>query len=598
MALVVCLLPCTAKAADGDPTVVLDADFTQFTQGSPASPVDFPSYGTGSFSSYFSGWMASKVAQAGGSLMIKDGGYVRTKSVNISANNGTVRVTGRVKFMDSYGGIVKISCGYSSSNSQQVMLQDSAWHTVTVIVGGGTAAGNVRMEPFLSVSGMLVQTLKVEQSPLFIASPEAQQPVQADGKSFTARWRKVSGATAYILNVYSYSGNEKVYRLRDENVGDVLSYQVKDLDPKTTYYFTVSATNGTGVSEPSGEIKVIKVIYSLATPKNLTVKTTEDRVTGSWEAVEDAQYYVMTVDRIYTCSADQEVEILGENFDKIATGELESIDFFYRDNLDAYTNATGWTGSDLGLAKGHMVLTPFSGDTASLVTPVLDLKGKTGAFTCTARMACGAFGSYYPGEVEFALLNAAGDTLELKKLTLEKDFAVYNVNFTAGMENCRVAMMYHGDYKIFVDNVTIRQIKAKGQRVISFLGEKESEGLSASLIAERGDNIELSVRVMAAAETVSVGDITTIYSQPSEAVVVKFVTGAVGGVEDDGQSVIVDGSAIHATVGNPTEAAVYDVNGRILYKGILQAGTTVMEVRSKGVVVMTVGNKAYKLMIK
>jgi opacity protein-like surface antigen len=62
------------SAQEADVTVAIDADFTIFTEGSPEEPVAFASYGTGSFTSYFPSWSVSKVYQAGGALLIADGG--------------------------------------------------------------------------------------------------------------------------------------------------------------------------------------------------------------------------------------------------------------------------------------------------------------------------------------------------------------------------------------------------------------------------------------------------------------------------------------------------------------------------------------------
>ena len=59
---------------DAEITVLAEADFTTLTQGSPEEPVAFPSYGTGSFSNLYPSWYSGSVKQAGGQLLIGDGG--------------------------------------------------------------------------------------------------------------------------------------------------------------------------------------------------------------------------------------------------------------------------------------------------------------------------------------------------------------------------------------------------------------------------------------------------------------------------------------------------------------------------------------------
>lgn len=588
----------TASAAD-DITVVVDADFTQFTQGSPAQPVDFPSYGTGSFSSYFSGWMTSKIAQAGGALMIKDGGYVRTKSMNMSANGGIIRVTSKVRMVDSYGGMVKISCGYSSANVKQLMFTDTAWHTVSVVIGGGGSSSNVRVEPVLSASGLLMQNLKVEQSAGFIQSPEAQQPLVADGTHFTARWRSVTGATAYQISVYSYNGTEKVYKLENYDVGKVLTYNVTGLDPAVNYYYTVRATNGTGFSEPSNEIRVVKVISSLATPANLSAALDGNTVKCKWDAVADAQFYRLMADRIFTCPKDTMVDMIAENFDKVTQGELDAVEFTFSSKLDQYTQIMGWSGEDLALAKGHMVLSPFS-STGWLSTPKLNLTGKTSDFQVKATLAAGAFGTYYDGEsAEIAIVNGTGDTIQRKTLTLTKGFATYTENFTGGTADCRVVLLYSGDRKLFIDSMVVSQLKAKGQTVTEFFKELNSETLNASFDIVREKNVKYSIRVMAAAETVSMGEIAEIYSDPSEAVNVNAEPGRVCGIDTDANATVgVEGNAITLELPAATKVIVSDLTGRILYNNLLEAGSHSLSMECSGVVIVVAGNKAHKLILK
>lgn len=588
-----------ASATD-DVTVVLDADFTQFTEGTPAKPVDFPSYGTGSFTSYFSGWYSSKIAKAGGALIIKDGGYVQTKSCNVSAHGGVMRISSRVRMTDAYGGILKISAGYSTAGSTTVMLTDSLWHDVSVVIAGGTSSTRIKVEPSLSASGVLLQNLKVEQSAGFIAAPVAYQPTQADGVSFTARWKSVSGATAYLLNVYSYNGTEKVYKLKEQNVGTALSYKVTDLDPAVQYYYTVQATNGTGVSDPSEEIRVVKVISSLATPQGLSGKADSVRLQASWLPVKDAQHYVLNVSGVINCVADKEVKLLSESFSKVTEGTLSNIEFTTKP-LSNFTFMPGWEGSELGLAAGHIVISPY-GSTGYVATPLLDMEGKDGTVTYSARLACGAFGTMRTGSATVSLLNAAGDTLQSKPIELTEGFADYSVTLTSATANCRIAISYNGSYKLFIDSIEVRQLKKAGQKVKCYLTEISTPevaveyeyGADAAVLGERPSYFLLTVS--AAAETVVAGEITTIFSEASEPVEAKIETGAVNGTFADDVVVSVADGLITVSADRTTAVSLYDMSGRILLQTTVAGGTTAtLRPQLKGICILVAGGRAQRV---
>lgn len=594
------MVPAMRVSAADDVTAVINADFTQFTQGSPSAPVDFPSYGTGSFSSYFPSWTVKSVAQAGGQLLIKDGGSVRTNSVNLSANSGIVRIRTQVKMMDSYGGMLHIQCGsYSSAagSNSTLTLPDSEWHDVSLLLSGGTSYCSVTMEPMLSASGILVRNLVVEQSPSFIMAPEAYQPTQADGTSFTASWSSISGATAYLLNVYSYDGDGKVYKLQGKNVGKVQQSKVEDLDPNVTYYYTVQAVGQDATSEESNEIKVVKVISALAAPQNLQLTGGVDFVTARWEAVTDAGFYLLTLNRIIKCPTDMMVDVLDENFDKVMQGTVSSVEFIYRDNINEFTKAPGWTGDQLALAQGHMVIAPYTG-LGWLSTPLLDLAGKDNNVTIDCRLANGAFGYYYPGEATMCLINAAGDTLQSKQITLSGDFADYHVTLTGATGDCRLVLMYSGDYKLYIDSFKVSQLKSAGSEVKTFLTEVETEGTVAQVNTERADNLKITATVVAGAETVYMGEITDIYSDPTREVIVDFSPGLVEGLEADAVKFEVSGREITMHLPAAMQIVITDISGKRLQSALCPVGTSVLTVDGCGVYMLRIGSRCHKILIK
>lgn len=519
-------------AQEAETTVVASADFTIITEGTPETPVAFPSYGSGSFTTLFPNWYNYNGKQAGGQLLIPDGGYIRTPSKDMSGHSGIVRVNARVKMMDSYGGILRLSVGYSSSNS--LVISDSEWHDVSIVMSGGSYSSYVRLEPSLSASGVLVQNMTVEQSDAFFVAPEALQPNQADGTSFTAKWKSVKGATGYYLDIYSYTaGGAKDYVINNEALGaSVTSKQVTGLDASKKYYYVVRATNGVGVSADSNEIEVIKVIYYLGKPTNLSVSTNGNTFTASWTGDIEAQEYILNLNATRVLAAEEEVALLREDFANIADGTLESIDFIISSNLDPYTKTPGWEGGELGKAAGHMVLSPYGGETGYLNTPKLDLSRNNGHFTVNMHAAVAAFGRFYDGAAEVCLLNADGNVVETHTIDLSGDFSNYNVDFTGGLAECRVSIRYSGDYKLFIDEMDIRQLLPAGAAVTEKVLEATTTDTTYTHTMEAGNysNTTFSLTVVSAAETVMGTDIVPIYSEASDAAV--FTLGEGVGVDE------------------------------------------------------------------
>lgn len=206
-----CVTMLTTTAA-ADVTVVLQQNFAAFTGGSEDAPanVDISSaLGGNKLRNTLAGWTGKSVYEAGGKLEIADGGNLQTASFNARANSGIVKITARVRMMAETGGIVKLSFGYSKT--QQTIITDREWHDVVFITDGGGGYSYVKVEPYLTFPGILIDEIKVEQSADFFPVPDPNQPSNANGTSFTATWSRVSGATGYLLDVYSKNGQEKEY---------------------------------------------------------------------------------------------------------------------------------------------------------------------------------------------------------------------------------------------------------------------------------------------------------------------------------------------------------------------------------------------------
>lgn len=118
--------------------------------------------------------------------------------------------------------------------------------------------------------------------------------------AFTARWQKVDKANGYLLSVYrkkQTSGSSEVEYIDGFNqreVGDVTSFVVENLDPETTYYYSVMATNGRFYSPESNEMEVTTLLPTLDYKSVTALSPTavsESSFTANWKPLEEAESY-------------------------------------------------------------------------------------------------------------------------------------------------------------------------------------------------------------------------------------------------------------------------------------------------------------------
>lgn len=596
---------CISSAQDAEATVVLDEKFDAFTNGTVDAPatadISTPSYSS-ELGKKLTGWRGSKVYEAGGALMIGDGGNLQTTYINTSTNGGNVRITVDVKARDSYGGLAKISFGYSFSET--VMLTDDQWHTVSVITDRGSSSSYCKIEPSLSVSGIIIDNLKVETSEAFVAVPKANQPTTATSTYFYATWGRVTGATAYLLDVYTKNGDTKEYLLKDEEV-TTTSRKVDGLEEGKTYYFTVRAKKGGYISEHSNEIEVVEVISGVDAPKALAATNiTAGGFTANWEAVAKAAKYEVLLSKVEAVTETTDKRILDEDFSKVTRGTLTSIEFGDKleEYLDASTKIPGWYGVNHCYAAGHMGIAPFGGS-GSVTTPALDLSANNGAGTLTVNMAEGNFGTYHAGaEITISLFNGNEETAaETKTVTLEEGFKDYTVEFTKGTTESYIKVSYEGNKKLFIDYLYVTTTLSAGDKYTSLIETREVEGdkTSCDFTVALDKTTSYSYRVKAYVRTVVGGEIGMLASVASDAVEAKLTSTAINGVAnaDNGMTLRTVDGGIVITLDSEMPVSIYGIDGRLAgnFKGVKGANSVSL---AKGAVIVRAGGKSYKVVVR
>lgn len=589
-------------AASADITVVLDQNFDAFTEGSEQAPatVDISSYSSGKLRTTLPGWTGQYVYEAGGCLKIGASGNLRTANTDMSSNGGNLRITFKVKTLDDVGAI-DVQLGYNSAKT--FYLYDDQWTEIEYITTGGRSTSYLTFKPNFVVNGILIDDLKVETSESFLAAPEVNQPTQADGISFTALWKSVTGATGYLLNVYTKDGDTRIYTLQDHSVTGT-SYAVTDLDATKTYFYTVRAVKDDIISAESEEVQVVKNITSLDAPVALdATAVTENGFTAHWQAVPDATRYEVNVTKREILDGDAVVNIIDEDFSKVTSGSITSVSYpSTQEYLDAYTQQPGWYGYAHCLASGYMGLAPF-GSAATITTPALNLSNNNGNFEIKVNMVSRNYSGPVDGDTVMVHIYNGDELVESTKVTLNGDFADYTVTSGKGSENTCIQLSYlNSSDKLFIDYFVVSQQLKAGDEVCQPVGVYEADGDATELAVNLplSDRLSYSYNVVAYAPTVVASYfgnyVDEIASAPSNDIEVKLSNTAISRITSSSHIVAMPGKLmIETSVEVPM--MVCNINGQVVSNGVASAGNTTISLQP-GIYIVKVGNEVKKVSIK
>ena len=205
------------------------------------------------------------------------------KNVTISGTtvtNSGVMVRSKNELAGSSGASVTITPDFISGSNSYIMTLTSGsivfyTNPITVTASGGTVLATPDYTSFYATN---ISTT-----------------------SFRARWSAVAGATKYGIRVKKASQSSYSNPIIEDEI-NATSYYVDDLQPGTTYHFSIQARNGNSSqnSEWSSDkaITTDEEITQLSTPNNSSFVGTNISSTGftaKWAAVSGATKYGILV---------------------------------------------------------------------------------------------------------------------------------------------------------------------------------------------------------------------------------------------------------------------------------------------------------------
>ncbi len=129
------------------------------------------------------------------------------------------------------------------------------------------------------------------------AAPETPENLSAEAgdRQVTLKWKTVEGAASYKVYWWDTSMNEKLTEIpaqeHTDTAGGVVTYTETGLINGRVYNFSVAASNASGTSAYSSEVRVTPKAAAPAAPENLSAESGDGQVTLKWSAVMNAAGY-------------------------------------------------------------------------------------------------------------------------------------------------------------------------------------------------------------------------------------------------------------------------------------------------------------------
>lgn len=597
-------------------TVVLQETFSKFTAGTEEAPdkTNILSSEGLILQDYIEtyGWAGISVYQAGGCAFMPGDGQslLATPVLDLSGDGGKFDVTVSFRTSAASTKFYVVWGDASGMIDGRVSTADNEWGTITF-----TAEGGVRqtMLKFYADADIYVDNIIIEQvedeevvEP-FLGAPTAENISDVKEGSFTAAWSVVQEATHYLLDVYRYENNERVYEFQDKQVEGNTS-EVTGLVDGVIYFYSVQAQNETLTSVESNEALVKVSSETVGTP--VALPATEISTSGfkaNWKPAENAAFYSLTVYSYYTVPVKGTVIVENEDFSKVVGGTpTNPLYNAMKQLLDEYTKYPNWEGSTTVLSEGMIGLKNYCkplGQYSMLTTPIY---GVSSSNRGNVKLQIDAMSVDCSTETELGVClvdPVSGNATDWQFKTVSSSTQTFSFSFPS-TEYYYLAIAFADKRNtdegqtgvVYVDNIRITQDLDKGDILWKMYASKSAynEGLYVETPGLRSAEV-LSYDVVAITNSES-SESGYLYSDVSEEIIVGE-SGAVEGVEADASKAYGVKGAIRVVAANAGTLEVYDLSGALVLSSELTAGESEV-VLPAGLYVARVNGNVYKVAVK
>lgn len=614
-----------AKAnPQGELTTIFSENFSGLANGSESAPAQDEISATGKIDTSLTNgqeWKGRGLHEAGGALAVMHfeqsdwfgtesvQGYLRTPYTDIRMDGGnfTLRFRARTLSAEAEKIHIELYDPYTTNfiDTDTVTINNT-WAVYEVdLCHPGYGNHLAFMEMASEDADWLLDDFEIVQDYYALSAPMVHFARNVSYEQFTGRWNAVPLAESYLVSVFSLDESDnRVYLLKDEKTTEC-TLTVEGTKKGTDYFYFVRSANDKYTSDESEIRKVHVPLNELETPVAIAAENVStDGFTARWEPTFRAMGYIIGLQKQYIATEDALVTLVHEDFDKFTDGDLDWPYPFYG-NIDDYTSLPGWGYNYLTTrtVKGMFGIDNTYkkyGEECYLATPALNLSGDGGKFTVAMKVY---------GDKNNVVNLTCGDktlTYTLK----EQGTQEFSVEFDNGTASSVIRIEFDGEpvgyYSyLFIDEIDIQQNVHAGDAVKENVGTYKTDTPVTSyeltgLAANPDDTFIYTVTAWAYSldEDGVLGP--DVYSEASapQAVVIGGGSTGVDNVTADSTSVYAAGSSITVNTPEAAVAEIYTVNGSLAGRYNIAAGSTTIAPACTGVVIVKVGDKTFRVILR
>lgn len=410
----------------------------------------------------------------------------------------------------------------------------------------------------------------------FFDAVVAQEATNIEADKATFAWNTVSQANSYLLSVYTKAANGDITYVNGYNridVGNVSTCDVDGLQPLTTYYYVVYATDGMFTSKASNEVEFTTADPTLNFKSVVALDATdvfETGFTANWQKLDDADSYKLTIYTSQLGAPDYETLDF--------TGKLEALPANWSTSCTGTYGLSGMCGEATPSLK-------MDADNAYLQSPVYSKGVRTISFWYRGSNAATT------NSLKIYALNGS-EWEEVKTISpVLNDAGGQTVSFDVDRKYTSIKWVYS---RPGTGNVAIDDIK------IGYGGKMEELPIAGYTGLEVGNVDSYVVEGLEAYGLYAydvVGYNSEYTSKAGNRISVKLEASGISDIEvDSNVSCKVVGESIVVSLGENREmVSVYDCYGRVLLAKEQDGGVGQYTVNASGIIIVKVGNRVFKV---
>ena len=582
--------------------VVLSENFDLFTAGSDTAPD--PNY-MEDVTGYTQtpGWIAQNICQAGGSVYVPVSSSLYTPTIDVSANGGNYVVTFKAK-SDSNPGMILVSDQYMSSYDFRELT--SEWQEFSMTLTNGSPATQV---VFMAMySDFYLDDVVISDGGVDI--PVAISSTDFTRDSFTANWMPASGATSYLLDVFTYVYNhettvfEPEYLFKDKEVTGT-SYVVTEGEYDIPYYYEVAAKDGNSISKKSNRVTVTPTPDEVEAPvANEASNIAGGSFLASWNESNIATKYYLHVTKAHTATSAETFTLFNSNFSEFTEGSIESP----RKQAE-YLFDGDWSASVVAFANGCIGINnediSFFGQSV-LISPLIQTSAGNNKITVSFdAIATMGMENALVQLIVYDNVGNVEDVLEGDITLSEAEWQKYDITFdNPDGVAFNIVITSEESGRMFIDNLNASINLSASEEIIVPVRTYDVTELSYTannLGIDNGDKVCYYVTASWAVRQQE-GVVRQIPEVKSSASNVVWVNGLEAGIEDvisnAKSEVRVSDKTIEIINPNNASISILSIDGKVVYTECNAEMQKSVNVNSNGVYIVVVGNEIHKVVVK